>query len=512
MSASATPGPDPFGLVGTTLADKFRVERSVAEGGFGVVYQCIHIALEKTVALKVLKVPTELSDSARRDFLDKFAQEAKTIARFEHPAIVRVLDFGTSPMPVGREAPWMVLEWIQGGTLADDLGPYPRAPRSPTQILKLLGPVFEAVAYAHEEGVAHRDLKPANMMLVRGRRGEESLRLLDFGIAKVMREDDAGAAASGMTGTMSQSSGFSPQYAAPEQVMGTRSGPWSDVHALGLIVTELLLGRPAYNHDDLTDLYADILGEPRPSPAKFGVDAGAWEPILARALSVRPGSRFGDAQSFFDALEAALPQARGPAEAAPAPVVQSAGPLVPVVHGTLAGPETGPTSPPRQSTVPPMVSTPPPTPPQTGMRAWALGGVLLGLVVLSGGVWALSHQDHAAHPPTPAPQPPTPAPQPTVAAPLPTPAPQPTVAAPQPTPAMRPLDPAMHPIDPHPQPAEAAAQPSPDASVTLVPIPTRRRRVSRSAWEAPPSVVAEPRRTRSGATSPDPSSERIRPE
>ncbi len=396
MSGEGVPGVDPFGLVGSTLAGKFRVDRYVAEGGFGVVYQSTHVALEKTVALKVLKVPSELSDNARREFLDKFAQEAKTIARFEHPAIVRVLDFGTSPMPDGREAPWMVLEWIAGDTLADALGAYPRPPRSPAQILALLRPVFEAVAYAHDEGIAHRDLKPANMMRVRGRRGEESLRLLDFGIAKVMREDDVGAAASGMTGTVSQGSGFSPQYAAPEQVMGTRSGPWSDVHALGLIVTELLLGRPAYNHADLTDLYADILGEPRPSPAKFGVDAGTWEPVLARALSTRPNLRYPNAQSLLDALTDSLAGARGPAEAPPPPVVQSAAPLVPVAHGTLAGPATVPGDAPRSSAVPAaqptasVVPAAPVHPPNQTLRM-ALVGALLGLGVLGALGYALGH-------------------------------------------------------------------------------------------------------------------------
>lgn len=96
---------DPFRLVGTRLDGKYAVEALVAEGGFGVVYRCAHTELQKTVALKVLKIPSHHAQSARGEFLRKFANEARTIARIEHEAIVRVLDFGSSTMPTGDLAP-----------------------------------------------------------------------------------------------------------------------------------------------------------------------------------------------------------------------------------------------------------------------------------------------------------------------------------------------------------------------------------------------------------------------
>src|SRR4051812_22508361 len=108
---------DPFLLVGTVLEGRFRVERQVAEGGFGVVYLAHQMNLDRPVAIKVLKTPDGFDDRARADFHDKFAREAKTIARMRHANIVDAYDFGISEMPSGERAPWMALEWIDGTTL-----------------------------------------------------------------------------------------------------------------------------------------------------------------------------------------------------------------------------------------------------------------------------------------------------------------------------------------------------------------------------------------------------------
>src|ERR1041384_7157965 len=112
---------DQFGLMGTVLEGRFRVDHEVAEGGFGVVYRATQVALERLVALKVLKMPPELDAAAREQFHQRFAVEAKTIARMSPPHIVGVHDFGVSAMPTGGEAPWMALEWLSGRTLEDVL-------------------------------------------------------------------------------------------------------------------------------------------------------------------------------------------------------------------------------------------------------------------------------------------------------------------------------------------------------------------------------------------------------
>jgi serine/threonine protein kinase len=309
-SAGATAPPsDPFRLVGTRLDGKYAVEAVVAEGGFAVVYRCAHAELQKSVALKVLKIPSHHGQAARGEFFRKFANEARTIARIEHEAIVRVLDFGSTIMPSGDLAPWMALEWLEGPTLERDLDARSEngfAGRSPAECLALLHPVIEAVALAHEEGIAHRDIKPGNLMLVTNRRGDERLKLLDFGIAKVMTDDER-APTLGQTSTKAHLQMFSLEYAAPEQMSGTRTGPWTDVHALSLVLTEMLTGDQPYAGDDSVEIFSEALSRVRPTPARHGLDVGPWEAVLQRSLALRPADRFADAGSFLQALLAAVP-------------------------------------------------------------------------------------------------------------------------------------------------------------------------------------------------------------
>jgi hypothetical protein len=180
----------------------------------------------------------------------------------------------------------------------------------PAEVLQLLEPVFAAIGLAHEEGIAHRDLKPANLMQVRSKRGESTLKVLDFGIAKFSDEAERNDGVSGATRTNSKMVAFSLQYAAPEQVTGMRTGAWTDVHALALIVVELLTGRPALQGGDMSELYAAVLAPLRPTPARRGMDVGAWEPVLARALGFKPAERPRDAHALLQALKEALPGAR----------------------------------------------------------------------------------------------------------------------------------------------------------------------------------------------------------
>jgi serine/threonine protein kinase len=299
---------DAFGLVGSRLDGKYAVEAVVAEGGFGVVYRGTHVALQKSVAIKVLKVPDELAGPGRKSFLERFAQEARLIAALDHPAIVRVIDFGASPMPVGEAAPWMVLDWLTGLSLEQDLDARRGAGgRLPVECLHLLRPVLEAIAAAHDDGIVHRDIKPSNIMRAIDRRGRETLRVLDFGIAKVMGSE--GEVSSGLTATQTQQRAFSLLYATPEQISGMRTGPWTDVYALALVLTEMLTDLGAYDGEDAADIYAEVLSATRPTPAKRGFDVGAWEAVIAKAVSLKPSDRHASVREFLAALEADVPAA-----------------------------------------------------------------------------------------------------------------------------------------------------------------------------------------------------------
>ena len=305
---------DRFRAVGATLNDALRIDAVVAEGGFGLVYRATHLGLDRPVALKVLKTPREYSDEARHAFTERFKDEARTVTRVQHPAVVQVLDFGVSRFPNGEEAAWTAMEWVEGRTLEDELrARRQQGGRHPVDAMSLLRPIFEAVAVAHDAGIAHRDLKPANIMVMRGKR-TTTARLLDFGIAKLMDPDEE--AGSGFTRTSSTRVAFSPRYAAPEQLSSARTGPWSDVHALGMILSEVLTDAAGYAGNDTTAVFAEALSPTRPSPAKHRVDVGAWEPVLCKALSMRPDDRYANAGDFLAALDAALPDATHPASPA----------------------------------------------------------------------------------------------------------------------------------------------------------------------------------------------------
>src|SRR5262245_56953077 len=249
---------DPFLLEGAIFDQKYRVERVVAEGGFGVVYRGHHVSLDVPIAIKVLK-PARADGSGTRahEHVENFAREAQTVARLVHPSIVRVLDYGIwraeTAMTESVSLPFMVLEWLAGQTLKADLACRRGCGgRTPAETLALMRPVFEAVRYAHDTRVAHRDLKPSNIMLSPGP-GGTAIKVLDFGIAKIM--DDEPPPDTGETRTGGSSHVFSRSYAAPEQLAGARTGPWTDIHALGLLLTELLTDEPPYGTSDPTELY-----------------------------------------------------------------------------------------------------------------------------------------------------------------------------------------------------------------------------------------------------------------
>jgi serine/threonine-protein kinase len=328
---------DAFGLVGSVLSDRYRVERQVAQGGFSVVYQARQATLDRPVAIKVLKVAGDLDEGAIGRFYENFAAEARVIARLRHPHIVDVYDFGFADTPMGTRVAWMALEWLDGETLEDRLiARRGRGGRSPAEVLNLMRPVLQAVAYAHGLGIAHRDIKPGNIMVVPTEHGDH-LRLLDLGIAKLMAGDEN--AGSGNTFT-ARAAAFTPAYAAPEQISCSRTGPWTDVHALGLILTELLTDEPAFGQGD-GHLLEEIMSTKRPTPAARGKVVGYWEPVLARALRLAPSERWKDAGALLAALEECSEET-GPAAGQNSPTEN--GPLLQSRGGTQMTTDLGGTT------------------------------------------------------------------------------------------------------------------------------------------------------------------------
>jgi serine/threonine protein kinase/ABC-type branched-subunit amino acid transport system substrate-binding protein len=304
---------DPLGLVGALLDKKYRVDACIAEGGFGVVYVGRHLGLATQIAIKVLRAGSQDTDPDWGDHVARFLEEARMVASLRHPAVVRVIDAGvTSSEDHPKGLPWIVMEWLEGETLAEDLKrrrERKEHERTRNDTLALLRPVLEAVAAAHAAGIVHRDLNPNNVMLVPklGASAQAvSARVLDFGIAKMMAPESSDQTSMiGATTTDAAVRAFTLGYAAPEQLSGGRTGPWTDVYALGLLITDVLCGGPSAPADkDHADIYyRAAFSEARPTPAARGVDAGTWEPILLRALAVNPQDRYPSAGELLQALD-----------------------------------------------------------------------------------------------------------------------------------------------------------------------------------------------------------------
>lgn len=301
---------DVFGLVGTTIDNRYRVDEVVGEGGFGVVYRGFHLAFKHPIAVKCLKLPSHFTPDGHALFLEKFREEGSFLSRLsEHGSIVRVFDLNVTKGPRGTDVPYLVLEWLEGAELEGLL----RERRARAEVyaeqdaLTLMRPVVEAIALAHAQKIAHRDLKPANLFAIETTTGSV-LKVLDFGIAKAMQEGDTATQIS--TRTSSGFSAFSPNYGAPEQFRPKRfgaTGPWTDVHALGLILTELVSGRPALEGEEIADYYEVGTSEPRPTPRNRGAEVSdAFEAMCQKALMLEPRSRMQSAYELGAAMDTLL--------------------------------------------------------------------------------------------------------------------------------------------------------------------------------------------------------------
>ncbi len=296
---------DPFGLVGTILDGQYRIDAVVGEGGFGVVYRGYHLTFEQPVAIKALKLP-ELDTTTQNSVLAKFRDEAKLLYVLSQASlnIVRSIGFGAVSTPRGTWAPFVVLEWLSGRSLAEDLEARRAAgqgERSLQDTITLLEPAVRGLIAAHHQRVAHRDVKPANFFITQT--GDfppkPTVKVLDFGIAKVVMGD--GEAPQG-TGFVS----FTPFYAAPEQ-LDPRLGPTglhTDVYSFALVFVEVLTGRPPVDSREVIQVVMEATDPTRrPTPRRRGAAVpDAVEHVFQRALAIDPRGRHANIEQMWDAL------------------------------------------------------------------------------------------------------------------------------------------------------------------------------------------------------------------
>jgi serine/threonine protein kinase len=211
------------------IAGRFRIECEIGTGGMGTVYRAIHLGLERPVAVKIIK-PEFAAD---RDVADRFLREARTMAKLRHPHAAMIFDAGN--LPDGRH--FIIMEFVEGATLSEALARDVRF--SPERAVKIAVQICDVLEEAHQLGIIHRDLKPSNIML-----NERGVCVLDFGVAKVLASTSESTATHATTGS-GQIVG-TPRYMSPEQCLGQRVGARSDLYSLGVVLYEMLAGRPPF--------------------------------------------------------------------------------------------------------------------------------------------------------------------------------------------------------------------------------------------------------------------------
>jgi eukaryotic-like serine/threonine-protein kinase len=281
----------------------YEILAELGRGGMGIVYQARQLGLHRMVALKMILTGIQ----AGPNDLARFRAEAAVIARLQHPNIVQIYDVGEA---AGR--PYIVLEFVAGGSLSEHLQGKPQPVRPSVQLIETLA---RAVHAAHASGVIHRDLKPANILLVSGESNNAPAanqhtqltahqpKITDFGLAKCAGDRDSpGARASTVTGEILGT----PNYMAPEQAMVPRQpvGPAADIYALGAILYELLTGRPPFTGETPLATVLQVIQNEPVSVTSLQPDVPRdLETICLNCLQKEPHKRYGSALDLADDLK-----------------------------------------------------------------------------------------------------------------------------------------------------------------------------------------------------------------
>jgi serine/threonine-protein kinase len=276
---------------GEVLAGRYRVERVLGVGGMGVVVAAMHLELDERVAVKFLAP----SMAPQADAVARFVREAKAAIKIRSDHVVRVLDSGK----LESGAPYIVMEYLDGRDLhavLEEEGPLP----AQTAVDYLLQ-ACDAIAAAHALGIIHRDLKPGNLFLTRRADGSPLVKVLDFGISKVM-SGSAISAPSGLTTTATIMG--TPAFMSPEQLRSTRHvDARADIWSMGTILYALLAGEPPYAGESTADIAAKIIRDPPPplSAVRPEVPEGL-EAVVTRCLEKDPDGRYAGIAELAEAL------------------------------------------------------------------------------------------------------------------------------------------------------------------------------------------------------------------
>ena len=331
------------------LGGRYLVESELGRGGMATVFKGTDTVLGRPVAVKVLS-PQYAGDA---NFVARFRREAQSAARLNHPNLVSVYDTGTDD-----GVHFIVMEYVDAKTLADYLAGGGRI--MPERAIEIAQAVCDALSMAHAHGIIHRDIKPANIMIT----SKGDVKVTDFGIARVISAADTLAQTAAVLGTAS--------YLSPEQAQSQSVDQRSDIYSLGVVLYEMVTGRPPFSGDSPVMVASKhVLEQPTP-PSKLNSDVSpALEAVIMKAMSKNPDNRYQDA----DEMRADLERARL------GQTVQAT-PLLPESARTQRIAPAGP----------PTAVLPPVEPGDGGRRRWWIPAliVLLILALLGGGLYLLA--------------------------------------------------------------------------------------------------------------------------
>ena len=273
-------------LIGKDIG-RYHIIEQVGEGGMATVYKAFDTRLECEVAIKFIRKENILPNQLER-MIVRFEREAKRMAKFTHPNIVKVIDFGEY-----QGSPYLVMPYLVGGTLKDKLQARAGKPIPYQEAARILAAIAHALEYAHEQDTIHRDVKPANILLTE--KGQPLL--TDFGVAKILDLEEGNT----LTGTGVGVG--TPEYMAPEQWMN-KIVPQTDIYALGVVFYEMVTGRKPYTADTPAAVLVKQSTEPlvRPRQLNSSISEEA-ERVIYKAMAKDPLERYADMGSMAQALE-----------------------------------------------------------------------------------------------------------------------------------------------------------------------------------------------------------------
>jgi serine/threonine-protein kinase len=356
-------------LSGEVLEDRYQIQERLAEGAMGVVYRGTRLKLDRAVAIKVMHAVLPAAMEGRK----RFEREAKLMARLEHPHCVSIIDVG-----MHGAKPYVVMELVRGRSLHDLLVEQGRF--EPPRAIEIMRQLLSGLAHAHDQGIIHRDIKPANIMVTPKAPLGLHVRILDFGLARMLEASTTTSTSNGVTvGT--------PSYMAPEQCRGEKLDGRVDIYACGVVLFEMLTGKkPFIASDPIAICKMQVKQEPPRLADVASGDYGELETVVARALAKSPADRYPTAVAMAEALEAATS-----GRIAPEPTLQFA-PITDDDDAAAAAAAAAPRSVDVPITVGSSVHTKPEPPsssvhrelPRSRARFLVLGGILIGAAAVAG--------------------------------------------------------------------------------------------------------------------------------